>query len=107
MGIMTVNGIIAKADLGVTSPHEHALIDISNQYPGERSANNPGWVEKVSREHYELLMRDPYALCDNLILDDERRQTDPERGHGGLFARRVRHHVHDRPPAHQSHLGHR
>ena len=71
MGIMTVNGIIAKSDLGVTSPHEHALIDISNQYPGERSANNPGWIETVSREHYELLMRDPYALCDNLILDDE------------------------------------
>ncbi len=70
MGIMTVNGIIGKADLGVTTPHEHALIDISNQYPGERSPNNPGWVQKVGREHYELLMKDPYALCDNLKLDD-------------------------------------
>ena len=50
MGIMTVNGVIAKAELGVTTPHEHALIDISNQYPGERSPNNPGWTEKVSRK---------------------------------------------------------
>ena len=70
MGIMTVNGVIGKAALGVTTPHEHALIDISNQYPGERSPKNPGWVEKVSRKHYDLLMRDPYALCDNLRLDD-------------------------------------
>ena len=71
MGIMTVNGVIGKAELGVTTPHEHALIDISNQYPGERSPKNPGWVEKVSRKHYDLLMRDPYALCDNLRLDDK------------------------------------
>ena len=70
MGIMTVNGVIGKSALGVTTPHEHALIDISNQYPGERSPNNPGWVDKVSRKHYDLLMRDPYALCDNLKLDD-------------------------------------
>ena len=70
MGIMTVNGVIGRAELGVTTPHEHALIDISNQYPGERSPKNPGWTEKVSRRHYELLMKDPYALCDNLKLDD-------------------------------------
>lgn len=71
MGIMTVNGVVGKSELGVTTPHEHALIDIGNQYPGERSPNNPGWVEKVGREHYELLMKDPYALCDNLRLDDK------------------------------------
>ena len=71
MGIMTVNGVIGKAELGVTTPHEHALIDISNQYPGARSPENPGWTEKVSRKHYDLLMKDPYALCDNLRLDDK------------------------------------
>ena len=71
MGIMTVNGVIDRAALGVTTPHEHALIDISNQYPGERSPQNPGWVEKVSCKHYDLLMKDPYALCDNLKLDDK------------------------------------
>lgn len=70
MGIMTVNGVIGKTELGVTTPHEHALIDISNQYPGRRSPDNPGWVEKVSRKHRDLLMKDPYALCDNLKLDD-------------------------------------
>lgn len=31
MGVMTVNGVIRKEDLGITTPHEHALIDISNQ----------------------------------------------------------------------------
>ena len=71
MGIMTVNGIVPKSALGVTTPHEHALIDISNQYPGERSPQNPGWTGKVGREHYGLLMKDPYALCDNLRLDDK------------------------------------
>jgi len=70
MGIMTVNGAIPKEALGVTTPHEHALIDISNQYPGDRTPQNPGWTEKVSRKYYDRLMKDPYALCDNLRLDD-------------------------------------
>ena len=71
MGIMTVNGVIAKTELGITSPHEHALIDISNQYPGDRTPGSLGWDGKVSREHYDRLMADPYALRDNLMLDDE------------------------------------
>ena len=35
MGIMTVNGVVKKEELGITTPHEHALIDISIQYFGE------------------------------------------------------------------------
>lgn len=70
MGVMTVNGVISKEKLGITVPHEHALIDISNQYPGDRTPGSLGWDGKVSKEHYELLMADPYALRDNLVLDD-------------------------------------
>lgn len=71
MGVMTVKGVIRKEDLGITTPHEHALIDISNQYPGECAPGTLGWDGKVSKEHYDLLMADPYALRDNLILADE------------------------------------
>ncbi len=67
MSIMTVNGAVDKSVLGVTTPHEHALIDISNQYPGDPF----GMHRKVSAEYSELLMSDPYALRDNLILDDK------------------------------------
>lgn len=71
MGIMTVNGVISRDKLGITTPHEHALIDISNQYPGDRTPGSVGWDGKVSREYYDKLMADPYALRDNLMLDDE------------------------------------
>lgn len=70
MGIMTVNGVIRKEALGITTPHEHALIDIRNQYPGDTT---PGCLEydgKVAKEHYDRLMSDPYALRDNLVLED-------------------------------------
>jgi len=71
MGIQTVKGVIAKEALGITTPHEHALIDIRNQYPGEVAPGTLGWDGVVAKEHYELLMSDPYALRDNLVLEDE------------------------------------
>lgn len=67
MSVMTVNGVIAKEALGITAPHEHALIDIRNQYPGHEA----GKYQKVTPEYYELLMSDPYGLRDNLVLEDE------------------------------------
>ena len=71
MAVQTVNGPIRKEDLGITSPHEHALIDIRNQYPGERTPGSIGWDGRVSKEYYEMLMADPYALRDNLNMDDK------------------------------------
>ena len=71
MGIMTVNGVVSKEALGITSPHEHALIDIRNQFPGDLSPDAFGIRNKVGPAHYDLLMSDPYALRDNLVLDDE------------------------------------
>lgn len=70
MGIMTVNGVISSRDLGVTTPHEHALIDISNQYPGDRTPGSLGWDGKVAPPYYDALLRDPYAMRDNLMLND-------------------------------------
>ena len=70
MGIMTVRGIVRKEELGIVTPHEHALIDIRNQYPGDTTPGSLGYDGKVSREYYDLLMSDPYALRDNLVLDD-------------------------------------
>ena len=70
MGVMTVNGIVDKAALGIVSPHEHALIDISNQYPGDRTPGSLGMDGKVCREYRDMLLADPYALRDNLMLDD-------------------------------------
>ena len=70
MGVMTVNGVVRKEDLGVTTPHEHALIDISLQYYGDRTPGSVGWDAKVAPEYYDALMANCYELRDNLILDD-------------------------------------
>ena len=67
MGIMTVKGVISKEALGVTTPHEHALIDIRNQYPGDKTSGSLGFDGKVSKKHYDLLMSDPYALRDKAV----------------------------------------
>lgn len=71
MGIMTVNGVISKEQLGVTTPHEHALIDISNQYPGDCTPGSVGFDGKVAPQYYAELMLDPYLLRDNLMLECE------------------------------------
>lgn len=71
MGVMTVNGVIPASALGITSPHEHALIDIRNQFPGGCAPGTLGTDGKVCEAYHDLLMSDPYALRDNLVLDDE------------------------------------
>lgn len=71
MGIMTVNGVINKEALGITTPHEHALIDISIQYFGDRTPGSVGWDAKVAPEYYDALMANCYELRDNLRLDDQ------------------------------------
>lgn len=70
MGIQTVNGIINAKSLGYVAPHEHALIDIRNQYSGTQKKGTLGWDGKVTSENRELLMSNPYAMRDNLILDN-------------------------------------
>ncbi|MDD5704784.1 MAG: phosphotriesterase-related protein [Kiritimatiellae bacterium] len=69
--VMTVLGPVALDALGIALAHEHVLIDIRNQYtePADPHAARVGG-QPVSAAHIERLQRNPYALRDNLVLDD-------------------------------------
>ena len=71
MGINTVTGRIAKEELGVASPHEHILMDLSNQFrePSEASLKKIAYQE-VRMRHLGLLRRNPLAMRDNLVMND-------------------------------------
>lgn len=71
MGVMTVKGAISQDMLGITSPHEHAFIDIRNQFAGSQTTSSVDWDGKVNSESFSLLMQNPYCMRDNLILNDE------------------------------------
>ena len=69
--IQTVNGPIRIADMGLTAPHEHIFIDISNQYPGKKDVYGiNGDTDKVNIKNIGALRRDCYLIRDNLIMDD-------------------------------------
>ncbi|MBN1917431.1 MAG: hypothetical protein JW889_05940 [Verrucomicrobia bacterium] len=71
MRVTTVCGEIEMDALGVTLPHEHLLIDLRNQYadPADPERRRLG-LRPVCPETVETVRRDPYALRDNLLLDD-------------------------------------
>lgn len=71
MKINSVEGPLDREALGTVSPHEHVFIDISAFFEERPLADikNPS-EEKVKMEHLGQLNRDPYALKDNLSLDD-------------------------------------
>ena len=70
---MTVTGPVDAESLGVTLSHEHILIDIRNQFRESDDAKKARLgCQDVSMSHLGLLRRNPYALKDNLILDDVR-----------------------------------
>ena len=71
MAIMTVLGPIAPAQLGVTLAHEHCFIDLRNQYsePVDIERRALGRSE-LSLANAGILRRNPYALRDNLLLED-------------------------------------
>ena len=71
MAVQTVSGPIDKNQLGITSPHEHVYIDLSGFYTEKETAVYNGLTEKVRIDNLGLLKRDPYALRDNLVIDDE------------------------------------
>lgn len=71
MGIRTVLGDVNSKDLRIISPHEHVLIDIRNQYTEPKEATLKGLGEKkVSLPYLDILSRNPYALKDNLVLNN-------------------------------------
>ena len=71
MSVMTVQGPIAASTLGITLPHEHLFIDSRSQYtePLDPDKSRLG-REQLSLANAGLLRRNPYALRDNLLLND-------------------------------------
>jgi len=71
MSIMTVTGPVEKEDLGIVLPHEHVFIDLRNQFAEPEDAEKRRISrQKVDISHRDVLLNDPYAIEDNLILDD-------------------------------------
>jgi phosphotriesterase-related protein len=71
VSITTVLGEIEAADLGVTLAHEHLLIDLRNQFaePEDPEARRRG-AEPLTADNAPAARRNPYAIRDNLLLDD-------------------------------------
>jgi len=73
--IETVRGPIPPEDAGITLPHEHLLVNITNwlMSPSEASKIPPAFLEApVSIEILGELRRNPLCNKDNLVLSDER-----------------------------------
>ena len=72
MSAVTVLGTVEASELGVVSPHEHVLIDLRNQYrPPSEVTRRARSEQKVGIENLDILRRNPLALRDNLVIDDE------------------------------------
>lgn len=76
MKVNSVCGPLSRQQLGVVTPHEHVLLDLTAFYqelpvPGVEDPAN----QKVEMWNLGILSRDCYALKDNLRLDDEALQT--------------------------------
>jgi len=71
MPVMTVTGAKTVDELGIILPHEHLLIDLRNQFsefadPEKRRVSR----QPVGADNLDVLRRNPYAIRDNLLLDD-------------------------------------
>jgi len=71
MNIRTVLGDADSGSFTIISPHEHVLIDIRNQYtaPEDPFLKALG-KRKVGLSNLDVLSRNPYAVKDNLVLND-------------------------------------
>ena len=71
MKINSVLGSLNRSELGVVTPHEHIFIDLSAFFEERklRYIEKPA-EEKVKMEYLGQLNRNPYALKDNLKMDD-------------------------------------
>jgi phosphotriesterase-related protein len=73
VAVITVQGIKSSADLGVITPHEHILIDLRNQFTFHPEATRTWYADqKVTIRTLDVLSRDPYAVMDNLLMNDVR-----------------------------------
>lgn len=75
MAIQTVCGIIKKESAGITSPHEHIFIELSPFFDEHfvKDCPNPA-TAKVTMDKLGILYRDPYAIRDDLVIDDFKTQ---------------------------------
>jgi phosphotriesterase-related protein len=73
MPVITVQGVKDSAELGVITPHEHILIDLRNQFTYHPEATRTAYAEQtVNIRNLDVLSRDPYAVRDNLLMNDTR-----------------------------------
>ena len=71
MKVNSVLGELSRDELGITTPHEHIFIDISAFFEERKLWDIEDPVtEPVKMEHLGQLNRDPYALKDNLSMED-------------------------------------
>jgi phosphotriesterase-related protein len=81
--IHTVLGTIPSADLGITLPHEHVLIALTNWH----MESDADWAEQpVSLDNLAHVRRRPYENIDNLILSNiemQKAEVELFRGAGG------------------------
>lgn len=71
MYIQTVTGAISVGDMGITLPHEHLFIDLRNQFTAFKDEKkNVLSKHPVAMSNLGRLRLNPYALQDNLVLDD-------------------------------------
>jgi phosphotriesterase-related protein len=69
---MTVTGKVSANSLGVVLPHEHAFIDLRPLVPAPRLISAKVLAqEQVTLANLGKLHRNPYAVLDNAVLDDE------------------------------------
>ncbi len=73
MPVITVQGIRDSGELGVITPHEHILIDLRNQFTAHPEATRTAYAgQTVNIRNLDVLSRDPYAVRDNLLMNDTR-----------------------------------
>ena len=74
--LKTVCGEITREELGVTTTHEHVLLDLTAFYTERpvKGIKSPS-TQKVKIDNLGILSRDCYALKDNLLLDNEKLQA--------------------------------
>lgn len=72
MAVMTVLGAVRADSLGWILPHEHAFIDLRKLVPTPVGIGNQALAgEKVTLANFGRLSRNPYAVLDNAVLDNE------------------------------------
>lgn len=67
--ITTVLGEIDKSELGVTSAHEHMLIDMRMLV--DEPADSEGFYDRLRLDNRYRIYCDPYAVLDNAVLNEK------------------------------------